>query len=119
MEESILNSVKKNLGLAAEYLPFDHDVATFINSALSEMDQLGVGPAGGLFITDETTEWSDLDIPPNQLNIMKTLLFLKARLLFDPPTTSFGLEAAKQQIDKFEWRINVMREEALHPEVTP
>jgi hypothetical protein len=113
MEESILNSTKKILGLAENYLPFDLDILTHINAAFSILDQLGVGPEGGFFIDDATALWSDYSVPPNQLNLVKTYVFLKVRLLFDPPATSYLIEATNQQLREYEWRLNVFREEEL------
>ena len=119
MESSILKSVKLNLGLSPDYTPFDHDIVIFINSALSAMEQLGIGPVGGYFIEDETNAWDELLIPNNQLHLLKTILYLRVRMLFDPPETSFHIQAMNEQIAQFEWRISVMREEALAQEVTP
>jgi hypothetical protein len=110
MEDSILKSTKKILGLAPEYTPFDLDVITHINAAFSILDQLGVGPAGGVYIEDETALWSEYFVPPNQLNLIKTYVFLKVRVLFDPPGTSFLLESANEQLREYEWRLNVLRE---------
>ena len=113
MEESILNSTKKILGLADDYTPFDLDVITHINAAFSILDQLGVGPLGGFSIVDDTTTWSEFIVPDNQLHLVKTYVFLKVRMLFDPPTTSFLIEAMNNQIKEYEWRLNIFREYAL------
>lgn len=115
MENSILKSTKKILGLSDTYDAFDLDILTHINAVFSEFDLLGIGPVNGYFIEDDSATWDDFLVPPNQLSIVRTLMFLKVRLLFDPPTTSFHLEAAKNQIEKYEWLLNVMRENALHP----
>lgn len=115
MEESILKSTKKILGLADDYTPFDLDVITHINSAFSILDQLGVGPAGGFFIEGEREEWSDFEVPPNQLNLIKTYMFLRVRMLFDPPTTSFLIDAMTKQLNEYEWRIGTFREWMLDP----
>lgn len=116
MEESILTSTKKILGLAPDYTVFDLDIITHINAAFSLLDQLGVGPAGGYFIEDASTEWEEYPVPLNQLNLVKTYIFLKVRILFDPPATSFLINAATDQIKEYEWRLNVFREEALPEE---
>ena len=110
MEESILNSTKKILGLEANYVPFDLDVITHINAAFSILNQLGVGPIDGFSIEDETATWSDFAVPNNQLHLVKTYVFLKVRILFDPPGTSFLLETAQNQIKEYEWRLNTFRE---------
>jgi hypothetical protein len=120
MEESILKSTKKILGLDEIYTPFDLDILTHINAAFSILDQLGVGPEGGFYIIDESAEWADYVVPPNQLHLIKTYVYLKVRLLFDPPATSFLIEAANNQLKEYEWRLNVFREYALPPdEVIP
>ena len=119
MEESILTSTKKILGLDADYTPFDLDVITHINAAFSILNQLGVGPLEGFSIIDNSTEWSDYDVPENQLHLVKTYVFLKVRVLFDPPGTSFLLESANNQIKEYEWRLNTFREVELPPFVPP
>ena len=115
MEESILKSTKKILGLAEDYTPFDLDVITHLNAAFSILDQLGVGPEGGFSIEDDTTVWADYSVPGNQLHLIKTYVFLKVKLLFDPPTTSFLIDSTNKQIAEYEWRLNVFREWALDP----
>jgi hypothetical protein len=119
MEESILKSTKKILGIADDYTAFDLDIITHINAAFSILDQLGVGPEGGFFIEDEVATWNDFLAPSNQLNLVRTYVFLKVRHLFDPPTTSFLIEATEKQIKEYEWRLNVFREDELpSPEPT-
>lgn len=114
MEASILTSTKKMLGVGEEYTPFDLDILTHINSVLSTLDQLGVGPVGGLSIEDETAVWEDLDVPITQINAIRSYVFLKVQMLFDPPATSFLIQAREKQIAEFEWRIREARE-ALDP----
>lgn len=111
METSILKSTKKILGIAADYDVFDHDIITHINSAFSSLNQLGVGPVETFSIDSETTNWDALDLPTNQLSMVKTYIYLKARVLFDPPTTSYLIEAVNKQIQEHEWRLNTFREE--------
>jgi hypothetical protein len=113
MEESILTSTKKILGLDQDYTAFDLDVITHINAAFSILSQLGVGPDGGFSLTDDLTFWTDYDVPPDQLHLVKTYVYLKVRSLFDPPTTSFLIEATEKQIKEYEWRLNLFREYAL------
>lgn len=110
MEASILTSTKKILGIAESYTAFDLDVITHINAAFSTLSQLGVGPANGFMIEDEQAVWTDYTVTPNQLSLVRTYVFLKARSLFDPPTTSFLLEAVNKQINELEWRLNMFRE---------
>jgi hypothetical protein len=116
MENSILISTKKILGLASDYNVFDLDVITHINSAFSVLCQLGVGPVEGFFIEDDVAVWSDFPVPPEQLALVRTYIFLKTRMLFDPPTTSFLIEAMNNQIREYEWRLNIYREFVLDPQ---
>lgn len=113
MESSILISTKKILGVAEEYTAFDPDIITHINSSFSVLNQLGVGPTEGFGIEDETAEWTDIGIPANQLSMVRTYIYLKTRMLFDPPNTSFLIEAMNKQIEELEWRLNVFREVML------
>jgi hypothetical protein len=113
MEESILISTKKILGLDESYTPFDLDIITHINAAFSTLDQLGLGPEGGFSIEDETAVWSDYVVPLNQLHAVKTYVYLKVRILFDPPATSFHLSALNEQLKEYEWRLNMFRETSL------
>jgi hypothetical protein len=115
MEESILKSTKKILGLAEDYIPFDLDVITHINAAFSTLNQLGVGPVAGFAIEDETAVWSDFVVPLNQGSMIKTYIYLKVRSLFDPPATSYLIEATNNQIKEYEWRLNSFREWELDP----
>ncbi|QAU06721.1 virion structural protein [Gordonia phage Chikenjars] len=110
MSESILNSTKKILGIDEDYDAFDMDVILHINSALSTLNQLGLGPEEGFMIEDESAEWGDLLEDDMRLNSVKSLVYLKVRLMFDPPTTSFALTAMQEQIRELEWRLNVYRE---------
>jgi len=110
MTESILTSVKKNLGLPEDYTVYDADVMMHINSVLNVLHQLGVGPAEGFQVNGKNETWTAFTQDNILLNSVKTYIFLRVRLLFDPPTTSFHLEALKEQIKEFEWRINVYRE---------
>lgn len=116
MEESILNSTKKILGLDAGYTPFDLDVITHINAAFSILNQLGVGPEGSFFIEDDTAVWADFGVPDNQLHLVKTYVYLKVRILFDPPATSYLVTASENQLKEYEWRLNVFREGELVPD---
>jgi hypothetical protein len=122
METSILTGTKKILGLAEDYTAFDHDVITHINTAFSTLTQLGVGPEAGFMIEDETAVWTDF-IADNDLqyNSVKTYVYLRVRMLFDPPSTSFVITALNEQIKELEWRLNVHREETgwTDPDPTP
>lgn len=105
--ESILNSIKKLLGITAEYDHFDDDLIIHINSVLNILTQLGVGPAQGFSITDEYGYWTDFLPNTLTLELVKTYVGLKVRLIFDPPASSSAMEAMKQMISELEWRILV------------
>lgn len=110
MDESILNSVKKILGIAPDYDAFDTDIIIHINSVFASLNQLGLGPDEGFMIEDETTVWGDFLLDDMRLNSVKTYTYLRVRVLFDPPTTGFTLTAIQEQIKELEWRLNVFRE---------
>lgn len=112
---SILSSTKKILGLAPEYTAFDLDVITGINTALSTLAQIGVGPPEGLYVEDDIAEWGDLLGADPRLNMVKTYVHLRVRLIFDPPQTSFGIDSAQKQIDQMEWRLQVATDPILVP----
>lgn len=107
MEDSILTSVKKILGIGPDDESFDLDVLTHINSVFSTLNQLGVGPAAGFMIEDAVPTWSDFLGPDPRLNSVKSYVYLKVRVLFDPPATSFGIDALNEQAKELEWRLNV------------
>lgn len=107
---SILLDTKKVLGINELYTAFDQDVMMHINSALSVIAQLGVGPAEGIMIFDETTAWDELTDGSRLLNMVKSYVYLRVRLLFDPPATSFVLKAFEDQLREMEWRISIHRE---------
>lgn len=112
---SILTDTKKILGLAEDYTAFDFDVATHINSAFSNLEQIGVGPIGGLVIEDKTATWDQLAVPPSWLALVKTYVYLKVRMIFDPPSTSFVIDAMNKQIDEHYWRLSNYKELTLEP----
>lgn len=108
--DSILDSVKKVLGLDYDYTEFDLDVVIHINAAFGELLQLGVGPVDGFFISDNTSLWTAYTSRTDLLGMVKSWMYMKVRLAFDPPATSFTIEAFQKQIDEMTWRINVLAE---------
>lgn len=114
MDDSILNSVKKILGIAADYDAFDTDIIVHINSVFSTLNQLGLGPAEGFMIEDDSAVWEDFLLGDTRLNHVKTYMYLRVRVLFDPPTTGFTLTAMQEQIKELEWRLSVFREVQEH-----
>lgn len=112
--ESILTSIKKLLGITEEYTHFDADLTMHINSVLSILTQLGVGPEKGFSIKDEDAVWTDF-IPANSnLELVKSYMHHKVKLLFDPPLGSAVIEAMKQTISELEWRILVIADPIKH-----
>jgi hypothetical protein len=111
--ESILVSIKKQLGLGEDYTHFDPDIIMHINTALMDLtQQLGIGPSQGFAISDEKAEWSQFI--PNaslvKLEGVKTYVWLRVKLLFDPPSSSAHLESYNRQIEKLEWRLTNIAE---------
>ena len=107
--ESILTSIKKLIGPTEEQTHFDTDIIIHINSVFSDLASLGVGPVEGFSITDASTTWEKYfeGFPyPDLLNNIKTYMYLRVKLLFDPPTNSSVLKSYEQQIEKYEWKIN-------------
>lgn len=120
MDTSILNSTKKVLGLNSDDVSFDEDVIMFINSAFSIINELGVGPDDGYSITDETDDWDDLGIVSTPiLNLIKTCIYLRVRVMFDPPISSYLQDAFAQQIQEHEWRLNELREQTAWVDPNP
>ena len=108
--DSILTSIKKLLGITEEYDHFDKDIVMHINSAFSVLTQLGVGPKEGFSIKDASTTWSELLNDDLRLESVKTYVYYKVKLGFDPPQSSAAIESINRQISELEWRINVMAE---------
>lgn len=113
MSDSILNSIKKNVGLPESYTAFDPDIILYINSVFSTLKQLGVGPPAGYSISDASSKWVDyLGADLLDFNEVTTYITLRVRMLFDPPQTSFHVTAMQEQIREHEWRMSVTRENA-------
>ena len=110
MSDSILTSTKKALGLAASNTDFDDELIMHINSVLATLNQLGVGPDAGLAIADASSVWSDLIETDLLLNNVRSYVSLKVKQLFDPPSTSFQLNAIQDQVRELEFRINLYYE---------
>lgn len=107
METSILTSIKKMLGIAEDYTEFDEDIITHINSVFLNLTQLGVGPEEGFMIEDDTAVWEDFIDGSIRLQAVKTYIYLKVKLLFDPPLSSSVTESFTRMIAELEWRLNV------------
>lgn len=111
--ESILTSIKKLLGIDESYSHFDPDLVMHINSVFSILTQMGVGPSDGFSITGKNENWSDfLQDNPARMQLVKSYMNLKVKLLFDPPLSSAALDAINRQISEFEWRLFVAADNA-------
>lgn len=109
--ESILISIKKLLGIDEKDENFDMDIIIHINSVFSILTQLGVGPKNGFSIVDEDAVWTDF-VPENKVEMIKSYMHLKVKLIFDPPAATAVIESIKEMIKELEWRINI----AVDPE---
>lgn len=109
--ESILNSIKKLLGVAPEYEQYDSDIIMHINSVLMTLTQLGVGPEDGYYITGNTEVWTELVAEAGTIEAVKSYVYLKVRLLFDPPSSGTLVESINRQASELEWRIRERAEE--------
>ena len=107
---SILTSIKKLLGIDESYTHFDSDIIMYINSALMTLNQLGVGPLIGFVIEDNTATWSDFIGNRKNLEVVKSFVYLKTRLIFDPPQMGYLVDAINNQIKELEFRLLVQVE---------
>lgn len=121
MSGSILDDVKKLLGIGQDYLQFDQDLIIHINSVFFDLHQLGVGPDDEFSISDNSTTWDAFIGADHKWDAVKTYMGLRVRLIFDPPTSSIAVDSYQKMIDKYEWMLNVKREGEswTDPFVTP
>lgn len=108
--DSILTSIKKMLGIAEDYNHFDDDLILHINSVFLILNQIGVGPEEGFTISGESDKWEDFTAS-NKLEHIKTYMYLKVKLIFDPPLSSAVMEAHNRIISELEWRILISGED--------
>lgn len=107
-DESILDSVKRYLGIVPEYTHFDADLIMHINTAFSILAQLGVGPKSGFSISDNTAVWTDFVPDDPRFSMIKNYVSMETKMLFDPPQTGPTNEALNRELTKLEWRLNVL-----------
>lgn len=105
--ESILTSIKKLLGISEEYTHFDLDLIMHINTVLLNLTQIGVGPVQGFVIEDKTSDWAEFIDDTAQLQAVKSYVYLKVKLLFDPPLSSSVVESMNRMIAELEWRLRL------------
>lgn len=113
LDESILSSVKKVLGIPECYEHFDQDILLHLNSVMAILPQLGVGPEDGFVVEDDSATWSDFfkdEVDVKKFMYTKSYICLRVRLLFDPPASSGAIDAMERQMRELEWRITVTRD---------
>lgn len=120
-QDSILLTTKRSLGLEPDYTPYDGEIIIHINSVLANLNQLGIGPAGGLAITGTDETWDDFLVRVDELvadprlNHCKSYMYMRVKMLFDPPGTGYVLTAYEKMIQEAEWRIMVAQDDIIHP----
>lgn len=105
--DSILTSIKKLLGIAEDYTAFDQDIILHINSVFSILHQMGVGPDTTFIISGKESTWSQFTTNKD-IESLKTLVYLRVRILFDPPASSVLMDAINKTISELEWRLYSM-----------
>lgn len=110
MSDSILATVRKLIGPNSDYTVFDEDLILHINTFFAVLTQCGVGPDEGFKITGVGEQWSDFTTNGKELEMTKEYIFLRTRLTFDPPASSFAMESLKKTADEMEWRLYAQAE---------
>jgi len=105
---SILNSMKKLLGIDAEYDVFDQDIMIHINTVFSVLQNIGATPPAGFMILGQEETWENFLEDRKSVEMVKTYMYLRVRLIFDPPTSTAAMDAFKKTADELEWRLNTM-----------
>ena len=108
MEESILKTIKQLIGCPDDFEQFDLDLIVHINSAFATLTQLGVGPKEGYRITGADNEWSEFEDDVQKLSLIKDYVYIKTRLLFDPPTSGSLMDSLKEQLKEMECRLYIL-----------
>lgn len=104
--DSILDTIKKMLNIEEDDTEFDIDIIAHINSVFFDLNQLGVGPDECFYIEDTGASWDDF-VQTKNVEAVKSYMYLRVKLLFDPPANSSTIESYNKQIEKMEWRLNV------------
>lgn len=108
--DSILNTVKKTCGIDAEYDVFDQDILVFLNAAILDLTQNGIGPSEGFVVSDESQTFEDFVGDFKNVGAVATYLSQKTRIAFDPPTSSYVLDAINKNLSELIWRLNLESE---------
>ena len=118
METSILKTIKKLLGITDEYEEFDQDVLVHINTVFDTLNDLGVGPPGGYSINNKEQSWDEFTEDQILMNTVKSYMYLKVRLAFDPTDSSYARDSFENQAKELEWRLNARAEGAYAGDAT-
>lgn len=110
LDQSILRTIKQMLGLTNELTAFDEELIVHINSVFTILNQLDVGSDDGFMITGYDETWSELTDQVTIATMVKEYIYLKVRMIFDPPASSVVSEAYNQRIAELEWRMNIQAE---------
>lgn len=116
--ESILNSVKKSLGIPEEETHFDPDILMAINGAMLSLLQIGVGNTVGFIVMDSSNTWTDFFGERTDLEAVKVYINTKVKYIFDPPTNQNVLKAMENLMEETIWRIRVQVDPLVVPDVT-
>ena len=119
MADSIFNSVKKVVGLLGDDDSFDEDILLHINSVVSTLRQLGLSIPADFYVRDDVQTWQNLLGEFRDLDLVKSYMTMKVRLMFDPPSSSFGLKSMEEMAKEYEWRINVLTDQPYSVPVLP
>lgn len=113
--DSILDTVKKMVGVDLVDDSFDMELIIFINDVFSKLNQLAVGPTTTYVIDDRLDKWTDFLLDRADLNMVRTYMYLQVRITFDPPTNPSLLENMMKRIQEYEWRLNVQARQPKLP----
>lgn len=111
--DSILTSIKLLLGITEDYEAFDQQIIAHINSVFIILTQLGVGPPEGFMITSKIETWNEFISDDKKMQLVKSYMHLKVKMLFDPPSSSVVMDSTNRMINEFEWRLNSQAESKL------
>lgn len=111
--ESILTSIKLLLGITEDYEAFDQQIIAHINSVFMILTQLGVGPPEGFMIASKADTWNEFISDEKKMQLAKSYMYLKVKMLFDPPSSSAVIDSTNRMINEFEWRLNSQAESKL------
>ena len=119
MTDSIFSSVKKVVGLLGDDGSFDEDILLHINSVVSTLRQLGLSIPADFYVRDDVQTWQNLLGEYRDLDLVKSYMTMKVRIMFDPPASSFGLKSMEEMVKEHEWRINVLTDQPYSVPVLP